>query len=132
MAWWGKSCCNKGKEKNRVLSIRFINQFLFLVFMGFVKSFPKTTDKTIYPKWEEVSLTEAEEKLEEEKARNENIKIIKECIEDAKAIIKEKNLKPYQTDIINLAISLFEKRASHLVYWKEEKAKEKFDEKYKK
>lgn len=99
--------------------------------MGFVKSFPKTTDKTVYPKWEEIALTEAEEKLEEEKARNENIKLMKECIEDAETIFKEKKLKSYQTDIVNVAISLFEKRASHSVYWKERKAREKFDEKYK-
>ena len=37
-------------------------------------------------------------------------------------------MKEYQTDIINMAISLFEKRASHSVYWKESKAKDKFDE----
>jgi len=38
-----------------------------------------------------------------------------------------KSLKDYQTDLIHIAISLFEKRASHSIYWKESKAKEKFD-----
>jgi len=56
---------------------------------------------------------------------------MKECIEDAKLIMKEKGLKDYQTDLIHMAISLFEKRASHSIYWKESKAKEKFDEKFK-
>ena len=50
-----------------------------------------------------------------------------ECIIDAKKIIAKQGLKTYQTDLINMAISLFEKRASHNVYWKEEKAKDKFD-----
>jgi hypothetical protein len=50
-----------------------------------------------------------------------------ECIEDAKKIFLEKNLKNFQSDIISLAIALFEKRASHEVYWKEAKAKDKFD-----
>ena len=44
-----------------------------------------------------------------------------------KKIMQEKSLKSYQTDLIHIAISLFEKRASHSIYWKESKAKEKFD-----
>ena len=52
---------------------------------------------------------------------------MKECVDDAKEIMKDKGLKDYQTDLVNIAISLFEKRASHSIYWKENKAKEKFD-----
>lgn len=96
--------------------------------MPFSKSFPKTVEGSSYPQWKEVFLTEGEEREEEKKCREKNIKIIKECIDDAKGIIKEKNLKDYQTDVVNIAISLFEKRASHSVYWKESRAKEKFDE----
>ena len=55
---------------------------------------------------------------------------MKDCIEDAKHIISEKNLKVYQSDIVDIAISLFEKRASHSIYKKEQKAKDKFDEKF--
>ena len=95
--------------------------------MPYTKSFPKTTDKTVYPKWEEIYLSEKEEKEQEEKAREDNIKLMKECIDDAKAIFKEKQLKEYQTDLLNTAIALFEKRASHSVYYKESRAKEKFD-----
>jgi DNA helicase TIP49 (TBP-interacting protein) len=98
--------------------------------MPFSKTFPKTTDKSVYPKWIEVFLTEEEERLEEKKCKEENIKLMKECIDDAREIIKNKNLKEYQTDLINMAISLFEKRASHAIYWKESKAKEKFDKQY--
>lgn len=97
--------------------------------MVYSKSFPRTTDKSTYPIWEEVRLTDLEEKEQEIRTRKENIILMKECIDDAKKIIMDKNLKDYQTDIIHMAISLFEKRASHSVYYKEEKAKEKFDAK---
>jgi len=100
--------------------------------MPFSKSFPKATDKTVYPRWEEVYLSEEEEREQEQKARLENIRLIKECIDDANKILKEKHLKYYQTDIVNMAIALFEKRASHSVYYKENKAKEKFDALHKK
>ncbi len=95
--------------------------------MPFSKSFPKTSKTSQYPQWEEITLTGAEEKEQEAISRAENIKLFKECIEDAESLIKEKGLKDYQTDLISIAVSLFEKRASHVVYYKESKAKEKFD-----
>ena len=95
--------------------------------MPYSKSFPKKSQKSVYPNWQEVFLTEAEEKIEEFKAKTENTELMKECIEDAKKIFAEKNLKPFQTDMINMAIALFEKRASHVIYYKEKRAKEKFD-----
>jgi len=100
--------------------------------MAFSKSFPRTTDKSAYPKWEEIFLTDKEEQEIEAKARIINNELMKTCIEDANNIFSDKNLKNYQTDIIRLAIALFEKRASHTVYQKEEKAKSKFDELYSK
>ena len=95
--------------------------------MPFSKSFPKTSKTSTYPQWEEISLTEEEEKAVEQESREENIRLFRECIGDAKKIMQEKSLKDYQTDLIHIAISLFEKRASHSIYWKESKAKEKFD-----
>ena len=95
--------------------------------MPFSKTFPKTSTKSVYPKWEEVYLDEHEERIVEEEAARENIRLMRECIRDAKAIIKDEGLKPYQTDLINVAIALFEKRASHEIYHKENKAKEKFE-----
>jgi len=100
--------------------------------MPFSKSFPKTSKTSNYPQWEEVSLTEQEEKAVEKKSKEENIKLFKECIDEAKSILIEKGLNESQTDIIKVAISLFEKRSSHEVYWKENKAKEKFDEMFNK
>jgi len=100
--------------------------------MPFSKSFPKQSKTSSYPQWEEITLTTEEEKAEEQRCRQENIKLIKECIDDAKALMHDKSLKDYQTDLVNIAIALFEKRASHSVYWKESKAKEKFDEMFNK
>jgi hypothetical protein len=100
--------------------------------MVFYKTFPRTTEKSQYPTWEEIALNDAEEKEQEAIARAENIDTLKQCIDDAKAIIQEKQLKPFQTDMIHLAISLFEKKSSHVVYYKENKAKEKFDQKFSK
>jgi hypothetical protein len=98
--------------------------------MPYSKSFPRTSDKSGHTLWEEIYLTTGEEAEQEQRTRSENIALMKECIEDVKKIIADKNLKPYQTDLIHMAIALFEKRASHTVYYKEEKAKEKFDKKF--
>lgn len=95
--------------------------------MAYSKSFPKTIEGSNYPKWEEVYLSIKEESLVDKKARSENIDLMKECVSDAKEIITDTKLKDYQTDVINMAIALFEKRASHSVYHKENAAKEKMD-----
>jgi len=100
--------------------------------MPFSKSFPKQSKTSTYPQWEEISLTDEEEKEQEQKSREENIKLLKECIEDAKSILIEKGLNESSSDVIKVAIALFEKRSSHEVYWKENKAKEKFDEMFNK
>ncbi len=98
--------------------------------MPFSKAFPKTSDKSVYPKWTEVFLSDKEEKEQEELCRQENISLMKECVEDAKKVFADKKLKDYQTDVIRMAVALFEKRASHSIYWKESKAKEKFDQEH--
>jgi len=95
--------------------------------MAFSKSFPRTVDGSAYPKWEEIFLSEEEERGMEQRAREDNIHIMKECIDDAKALIEEKGFKGFKEDILKAAIPLFEKRASHVVYWKENMCKEKFD-----
>ncbi len=86
--------------------------------MAFSKSFPTTKDK--YPQWEEIFLSDEEEMHLEQEARNVNNNIMKECIEDAKKIAPG-------LDITKIAVALFEKRASHSVYYKERKCKDKFD-----
>jgi len=99
--------------------------------MAFSKSFPKTIKGSNYPRWEDVFISDEEEKQEEIKCRNENLILINECINDAKQIISKQSLKPFQSDLIRIAGLLFEKRASHSIYWKERKAKDKFDEMFK-
>jgi hypothetical protein len=95
--------------------------------MAFSKRFPRQIEGSNYPEWVEVFLSEKEEKVVERECRQENVLLMEECIEDAKNIVKARNMKYFQSDIVNIAISLFEKRASHSIYWKESKAKEKFD-----
>ncbi|MBU0628125.1 MAG: hypothetical protein KKC75_02970 [Nanoarchaeota archaeon] len=96
--------------------------------MGFSKTFPKTVEGSTYPRWEEIFLTSEEEKDVEQKAKEENIELMKECIDDAKRILEEKGFKGFKEDMLAVAIPLFEKRASHIAYWKESKCKERFDE----
>jgi hypothetical protein len=98
--------------------------------MPFSKSFPRTVKGSTYPVWEEIFLTEDEEKEEEDKCRAENIMLMQECIEDAKSLIEKKNLKKFQSDMVKIATSLFDKRAAHEVHFKDNRAKEKFDKKF--
>ena len=98
----------------------------------FSKSFPRTTDKSSYPIWEEIVLSDNEEKEIEEISKKENIELMKKCFDEARKILSEKNLKDYQSDIVSIATALYSKLASHSVYYKEHKAKEKFDEKFRK
>ncbi len=100
--------------------------------MAYSKNFPRTVDGSNYPRWEEFFLSEEEEKEVEEGVKKEGTELMKECIKDARLLLQEKNLDFSHTDVIQVAIALFEKRASHVVYAKERKAKEKFDDKFKK
>ncbi len=95
--------------------------------MGFSKNFPKTSDKSVYPKWVEVTLSEDEEKEAEQIARKKSIHLMRECIEDARLIVREKRLMESQKQLVDIATALFDKRASHVVFFKEELAKKKFD-----
>lgn len=105
------------------------NAFLPLI-MGFSRRFPRDVKGSPYPSWEEVYLSKDEERALEKEQRKENIVLMRECINDAKKLFFEEKLKEFQSDVINVSIALFEKRASHSVYWKEESAKEKFDKAY--
>ena len=94
--------------------------------MSFSKSFPRVVKGSNYPIWEEIFLNDDEEKEVEAKAWAENVSLMKECIEEAKKILKD--LEESSKNVVSVAISLFEKRGSHLVYHKEARCKEKFDE----
>jgi|SRR3989344_5379657 len=97
--------------------------------MAFSKSFPRTLKGSSYPVWEEVSLTVEEEQEQEKHCKEDNLMLMKECLDDAKQVIREKGLEG--SDVARLTIALFEKRASHAIFYKESKAKEKFDSMFK-
>lgn len=94
--------------------------------MVFSKSFPKK-NLAGYPEWEEIKLSDEEESAIDEFCRQENIVLMNQCIEDARNILKEKRMMDHEEKLMDIAIALFDKRASHTVHWKEKKAKEKFD-----
>jgi len=100
--------------------------------MAYSKNFPRTVEGSNYPRWEEIYLTEEEEKVEEDRCREDNFRIMKECVDDARKLMVEKGLKDYQSDLIAMAVALFRKRGSYAIHYKEQKAKEKFDGKFKK
>jgi hypothetical protein len=99
--------------------------------MTFSKSFPRTDGKTNFPIWEEISLDSNSEREVESKAQRETNALMKQCIGDSRLIMEDMNLRDSQTDLVRMAVSLFEKRASHIVYWKEEECKNRFDAKFK-
>ena len=95
--------------------------------MVFAKSYPKQIPGSNYPIWEEVTLSDEEEKEVEDKLKKENFLIMDESIGEARALAI-KNSMNTEENVTKIAIALFEKRASHLVFLKENKTKEKFDE----
>ncbi len=100
--------------------------------MSFSKSFPRTVGKSSYPVWEEVSLSDDEEKRIEKTATVENTHIMEKCVRNAERLFLKNGLKMFQSDVVRVAVALFEKRASHEVYHKERLCKDKFDKKFEK
>jgi len=96
--------------------------------MAFSKTFPRTIAGSNYPVWEEIFLTLAEEQEISETCRKENISLLDQSIQDAR-MLAIKNGMNEDHIVAKLAVALFEKKASHEVFWKESKAKEKFDKK---
>jgi len=96
--------------------------------MPFSKSFPKTLPGTSYPVWEEIFLTEEEEKQVEDDCKKINFQLLDECLQDAKMLAIKNGINE-DHNVTRLAVVLFEKRSSHVVFWKESKAKEKFENK---
>tara|TARA_Y100000310_G_C20501694_1_gene724316 strand:- start:286 stop:582 length:297 start_codon:yes stop_codon:yes gene_type:complete len=96
--------------------------------MPFSKTFPKTVPGTNYPVWEEIFLTEEEEKQVEDNCKKINFQLLDECLQDAKMLAIKNGINE-DHNVTRLAVVLFEKRSSHVVFWKESKAKEKFENK---
>ena len=96
--------------------------------MAFSKTFPKTLPGSNYPTWEEIFLTLGEEQEIAAICRKDNIVRLDESIQDARMLAIKNGINE-DLVVAKLAVALFEKRASHEVFWKESKAKEKFDKK---
>ncbi len=94
--------------------------------MVFSKTFPREIKGSNYPKWEEIFLSAQEEREREQVARQENLFLIRQCIADARNVLKDEKMMDMQSHVLSVALSLFKKRSSHTVFYKEEKCKEKF------
>ncbi|MBW2967477.1 hypothetical protein KY362_03245 [Candidatus Woesearchaeota archaeon] len=94
--------------------------------MVFSKSFPRTVDGSNTPVWEEMFLSAQEERQAEQVARQENLFLIRQCIADARNVLKDEKMMDMQSHVLSIGLALFRKRSSHAVFYKEEKCKEKF------
>lgn len=94
--------------------------------MAFSKTFPKNIPGTNFPVWEEVFLTPEEEQQVEEKCKQESFILMDECLREAKALAIKNSVND-EANVVGIATALFDKHASHVIFWKENKAKEKFD-----
>ena len=65
----------------------------------------------------EVKLTDEEEKEVEKECLLNNIKLLKECLKISEQIIQEEKL--HNRNKLRIAIALYEKQSSHMVYWKD-------------
>ncbi len=92
--------------------------------MAFSKRFPKDVPGSNYPVWREISLTEQEEEEIERQCREHNLSLLDESLSEAKALAIKHGINTEES-VAALAVTLFEKRASHAVFWKELRAKEK-------
>lgn len=94
--------------------------------MPFSKRFPRDVPGSNFPLWEEIALTEEEEQEVEEACRQQNFRLLDDSLREAKTLAIKHAINT-EENVTNLAIALFEKKASHVVFWKESRAKEKFD-----
>lgn len=96
--------------------------------MVFSKKFPKDVPGSNYPIWEEVKLTDEEEHQVETNSARINYQLFDDALQDAKQLAIKHGLNTDENRV-RIAVALFEKQASHVIFWKENKAKEKFDTK---
>lgn len=101
--------------------------------MTFSRRFPRDVKGSNYPVWEETYLSADEEASIEAEQRDASLQLLRESIADARKLLAVESQGPVtESDVLRVAVTLFDKRASHLVYWKEQRAKEKFDKAYQK
>ena len=112
--------------------------------MIYIKSWNKKLNGSNYGEWVDVSITREEEVACEVTANMEHNKLMDICIDDARKILLDngtrnapkttktpehygESLASNTPTVMNIAIALFEKRASHTQFYKERKARENFE-----
>ena len=70
--------------------------------MVFSKSFPRHIEGSSYPRWEEVFLSKEEEAEQERLCKEDNIRMMKECVDDARKIVEERGLKTNQKVLVEI------------------------------
>lgn len=88
-------------------------------------AFYKAIQQNKYSK--EVKLNDEEEREVELLARAYNVELMRQFLEIAEEIIRDEGLK--EEDRVQIALVLFEKEASHAVYWKERACRMKLEAK---
>lgn len=96
--------------------------------MTFTKRFPKDIATSPYPQWIEVTLSDEEERSVEESVRKQHAKLLVRCVQDAKQVAKSSEVHADPAELVSLAKALFDKQASHVVFHKEARAREKFEQ----
>lgn len=71
-------------------------------------------------------MSEEEEKQVEEECKQENFKLLDDSLRQAKTLVIKHAINT-EDNVARLAVALFEKQASHVIFWKESRAKEKFE-----
>lgn len=98
--------------------------------MTFSKNFPRNIPGSNFPVWEEVVLSDEEERRIEQECDRYNQMLLNKCLKQAKSLAIENGINT-EENVASLSIALFEKLSSHVIFWKESYAKEKFDNKNK-
>ncbi|MCF7861294.1 hypothetical protein K9M79_03525 [Candidatus Woesearchaeota archaeon] len=93
--------------------------------MTYIKSFPRTKDSTTH--WVDIKLDDKEEQKVSAIHRNLNKNLYQQCLKDAAVILEKSEMKEFQTNIVQIATALFNKRSSHLVYSKDSYCREKLE-----
>ena len=70
--------------------------------------------------YEDIFLSAMEEREQEQVARQEHLYLIRQCLADARNVIKDEKLMDMQSHVLSIALALFKKRASHSIEYKSE------------
>lgn len=76
-----------------------------------------------------MELTAQEERETEQVCRQENLYLLRQCLADARNIMKDEKLMDMQNHTIQMAIALFEKRAENIAEHKQQKIQQKIQRK---